>query len=91
MADRVLAFNGIVGGIILLFAATMAIVGGRRYRSKPDQVATDSTPNLLKHYYEINNRWKRSAAYFAWLIVFACLLAVLAIYFFWIAWRSLSA
>jgi hypothetical protein len=93
MADRVLAWNWLAGGCILSFVAFMTIVGGLRFRSKPDHTSIESTSygsKIMEKYYEINDRWRKSRFYLVWIEIFSTVMAMLAIYFFWTAWTVLA-
>jgi membrane protein implicated in regulation of membrane protease activity len=93
MYEKALAWNWFAAGMVALFSAVMAVIGGRRYHSKTGLDVDDETADsssLQAKYTRLNERWRRSKAYLVWVYTFALIVGLSALWFLWKGWSQLQ-
>ena len=79
-------FNSVVASVFCAYGAVMAVIGGRRVHSGELDIfsqARASSRGILRKYFDVDQRFRRSRFYLVWVYLFAGLMSLASVYFLW--------
>jgi hypothetical protein len=85
-------FNSVVASVFCAYVGVMAVIAGRRVHSGQLDLwsaARNSSRGILRKYFDLDQRFRRSRFYLILSYLFAGLMLSVAIYFLWGALRLL--